>query len=200
MNLDDLEKTWGTQTVTGPAVRAGEVSVRLERELRSAQRRFTGMIVMAVGLLLVSWTVATVAHLAGIKRFTTLEAAAHAAGSVFYLGWLVLGLRSRRAVRREAAALGGTTRESAAASLRVIGLQIANYRIAVWSLPPAVAVIALLCLAKFHRGELHGLGTAVSIVFIALLAAIAGAAMWQRYRTELKPRREELERVLGEME
>lgn len=200
MNLDDLEKTWATQSVTGPAVPAQETSARFERELHGARRRFTGMIVMAAGLLVLSWAVATAAHLTGIKRFTPLETTAHLAGSFFYLGWLALAVRSKRAVEREAATLGGTTRASAAASLRVVALQIANYRIAAWSLPPAVGVMALLSLAKVHRGELHGWGAVAATAFVALLAAIAGAGMWHRHRTELKPRREALRQMLGEME
>jgi hypothetical protein len=199
MNLEDLEKTWTTQAVTGPTVNATEVAARLERELHSAQRRFTGMIVMAAGLLLLGWTMATLAHLTGIKRLTLLETTAHVTGSAFYLGWLALAVRSKRAVQREAAMLGGTTRDSAAASLRVVGLQIANYRIAAWSLPLAVAVAALLALAKFNRGELRGWGAVAAAAFVALLAGIAGAAMGRRYRRELKPRREKLRRTLGEL-
>lgn len=200
MNLDDLEKEWAKQTVAGPAIEAAGFSRRLEHELQSARRRFNGMIVMAVGLLVLSWAVASVAHVTGVKRFTVMELTAHAAGSGFYLGWLALAVRSKRALRREAGALGGTVRESAAASLRVVGLQIANYRIAARSLPLAVGVIVLLCLAKYHRGELHAWGALISAGFVALLAAIAGAAMRHRYRTELQPRKEKLERMLGEME
>lgn len=199
MNLDDLEKSWAAQSVTGPAVPAPAVAAGLERELKSARRRFTGMIVMAAGLLLLGWTMATVAHLTGIKRLTLLETTAQVAASAFYLGWLALAVRSKRAVQREAALLGGTTRDSAAASLRVVGLQIANYRIAAWSLPLAVVVTAVLSWAKFTRGELPGWGAVAATVFVALLAGIVGAAMGRRYRTELNPRREELQRMLGEI-
>ena len=200
MNLDDLEKSWAAQSVTGPAVPAPEVAAGLERELKSARRRFTGMIVMAAGLLLLGWTMAAVAHLTGIKRLTLLETTAHVAGSAFYLGWLALAVRSKRAVQREAALLGGTTRDSTAASLRVVGLQIVNYRIAAWSLPLAVVVTAVLSWAKFNCGELHGWGAVAATVFVALLAGIAGVAMGRRYRHELKPRREELQRMLGEID
>lgn len=200
MDLELLEREWVKQTVTGEAVTAQNVVAGFERELKAARRRFTGMIVMAAGLLLLSWAVAVGAHLTGIKRLTPLETAAHVAGSVFYLGWLALAVRSKRAVQRESTTLGGTTRDSATASLRVVGLQIANYRIAAWSLPGAVAVSALLSLAKFNRGELHGWGATAATGFVALLAAIVGAAMWHRYRTELKPRREELQRVIRELD
>lgn len=199
MNLDELEKNWAAQSVTGPAVSAPAVAAGLERELQSARRRFTGMIVLAAGLLLLGWTMATVAHLTGIRRLTLLETTAQVAGSAFYLGWLALAVRSRRAVRREAALLGGATRTAATSALRVVDLQIANYRIAAWSLPLAIVVTAALSWAKCHRGELPGWGAVAATVFVALLAGLAGAAMGRRYHTELKPRREELQRMLGEM-
>lgn len=200
MDFDDLEKSWAKQSVTGSAVAAPEVAAALERELKSARRRFTGMVVMATGLLLLGWTMATIAHQTGIKRLTVLETAGHVTGSLFYLGWLVLAVRAKRAVQREASTLGDSTCDSAAASLRVVDLQIATYRIAAWSLPLAVGAAMSFSLAKFYRGELHGLGAGVTIVFAVSLAGIAGAAMWRRYRTELKPRRQELQRILSELD
>lgn len=196
MNLDELEKNWSRQAVTGPTVLPREIATGFERELKAARRRFTGMIVMAVGLLLLGWTMATVAHVTGIKRLTALETTAHVVGSGFYLGWLGLAVRSKRAVQREVAAMGGTAGESAAASLRVVELQIGNYRIAAWSLPLAVVAASLLSLAKFSRGELHGWGAVASTGFVVVLASLVGVAMWWRYRRELKPRREELRRML----
>lgn len=200
MNLADLEKTWATQTVAGPVVKPAALAADFERELRSARRRFRGMVVLAVGLLVLSWSMAIGAHLTAIKRLSLLETSAHVAGSIFYLGWLVLAVRSARVVQREAGACGGPVREVAAAALRVVTLQVANYRIAAWSLPLAVVVSAMFSLAKFNRGELHGWGTLTSIGFTTLFFAIVGLGTWQRYRTELKPRREKLEQTLAEMD
>lgn len=199
MNFDDLEKTWEAQAVAGPVVKAEEVAARLERELRGVRRRFAGMVVMAAGLLLLSWSVAGVAHLVGIKRLTPLETTAHVAGSLFYLGWLALAVRSARAVRHEAERKAGTIRDSAAVSLHAVGIQIANYRIAAWTLPLAFAVTAVLAFAKFAVGELPGRGVLAVVGFSFLLFAIAGVAMWHRYRTQLKPRREELKQMLEEV-
>lgn len=199
MNFDALKKAWGQQAVGG-APDASAVAEQLERDLRSARRRFRGGIVLAAGLLALSWLVATGAHFTGIKLLTPLETTAHAAGSVFYLWWLGLAVRSARAVRREQQAGGGTTREAAESSLRVIALQIGNYRVAAWSLPAAVMTAAVLSFAKYRVGELHAVGAVATTTFIAVLAAIAGAALWHRYRTTLRPRREELRGLLREME
>lgn len=199
MNFDALEKAWGQQTV-GDAPDAAVVAEQLERDLRSARRRFRGAIALAAGLLALSWLVALGGHVSGIKALTPLELAAHAVGSAFYLLWLVLAVRSARAVRREQRAAGGTTREAAEASLRVIALQIENYRVAAWSLPLAVAVAGILSGMKYRAGELHGIGAVATTLFVALLVGVAGAALWHRHRTALRPRREELRRRLREME
>jgi hypothetical protein len=199
MNFEALEKTWDQQTV-GCAPDAAAVAAQLERDVRAAQRRFRGGVVLAAGLLTLSWLTAIGAHVSGIKSLTPLETAAHAAGSAFYLLWLVLAVRSARAVRREQQAAGGTTREATEASLRVIALQLRNYRVAAGSLPLAVAIAGVLSVLKYRAGELHGTGAVATTAFVAAIAAIAGAALWHRYRTSLRPRREELRGLLREME
>ncbi len=199
MNFDALEKAWGQQAVGG-AADAAMVAEQLERDLYGARRRFRGAIALAAGLLALSWLVALGGHFSGIKSLTHLELAAHATGSAFYLLWLVLAVRSARAVQRERRHVGATTRDAAEASLRVIALQIGNYRIAAWSLPLAVAVAGVLSALKYQGGELHGAGAAASAAFVAVLAMIAGAALWHRHRTMLQPRREELRGLLREME
>lgn len=199
MNFDALEKAWGQQTVGG-APDAAAVAEQLECDLRSARRRFRGAIALAAGLLVLSWLVALGGHLSGIKTLTPLETTAHAAGSAFYLLWLVLAVRSTRAVQREQQAAGGTTREATEASLRVIALQIGNYRVAAWSLPLAVVVAEILSGMKYRAGELHGIGAGATTLFVAVIAAIAGAALWRRYQTSLRPRRAELQQRLRAME
>jgi threonine/homoserine/homoserine lactone efflux protein len=199
MNFDALEKAWSQQTVGG-ALDAAAVAEQLEHDLRSARRRFRGAIALAAGLLGLSWLVALGGHLSGIKSLTPLELAAHAVGSVFYLLWLVLAVRSARALQREQRAAGGTTRAATEASLRVIDLQVGNYRVAAWSLLLAVTAASSLSALKYRTGELHGVGAVATALFVALLAGIVGAALWHRYRTTLRPRREELRRRLHEME
>ena len=200
MKLDDLEHAWA-QHAPGPGSPASPAVVtRLRREADAAARRFRGMMVMAALLLFLGWAVTLFAHLTGLKRFTLLQAATQLAGSAFYLTWWVIALRSKRAVARERELMGGTMRDSLGASLRTVRLQIQNYRIAGFVLPLAVLVTSALSFAKARAGELPPFGSLLSLLLLAALALIVGVAMWVRYRRELRPRRDELERELQAMD
>jgi hypothetical protein len=199
MDFDTLEKVWEKQTVIGAPASAEAMAARWQREIRSARRRFYGMIVMAGGLLILEWMLAIVAHVTGIRPFTALGLVAHVSGSVFYLGWLVLAIRSARAVQREIKTMSGTLRESLGASLRTVELQVSNYRVAAYALPLAVLVTALVSVAKFRSGVLPAVGAATATGFMVAFVAVVALALWRRYRAELNPRRQELKQMLSSL-
>lgn len=200
MTLEDLENVWVRHAPSGGQVPSPGMVARLRHEADAATRRFNGMVVMAVLLFLIGWTAIIGAHYAGLKRFTVLQAATQVAGSAFYLLWGAIALRSKRAVARERERMGGTVRDSLEASARTVRLQIQNYRIAGGTLVVAVAVTAVLSLAKVQAGELPELGALASTAVVGCGAIGVGVAMWWRHVRELRPRSEELARELSAMQ
>ncbi|MEO7414586.1 MAG: hypothetical protein ABIZ81_14650 [Opitutaceae bacterium] len=200
MDLNRLEHAWDKQSVAAPAVPIATVIARLEAEVRSAERRFRGAIVIAVSLLILGWITAIAAHLAGIKPLTPLTLVSQLIGSALYVALFMRALESARATRREIAQSGGTLRDSLAASLRTIELQIQNARIAAVAIPTVVAIGGGLFLARYFAGEIPGFSAALGSGFIAVLGAMIGAAIWDRYRSLLAPRRRELNETLSGLE
>jgi hypothetical protein len=200
MDLNLLEQAWNKQTVAAPAVPIAPVIARLEIEVRSAQRRFHGAMVIAVSLLLLGWTMTIAAHLGGIKTLTPLTLVSQVVGSALYTALLLRAKQSARATRLEIAHLGGTLRESMTATLRTIELQIQNASIAAVAIPIVVAVSGWLFLAKYFAGEMPGFGAVFGSGFVAVLGAMIGGAFWHRYRTVLAPRRRELSATLSALE
>ncbi|MBL9207406.1 MAG: hypothetical protein JNN01_20160 [Opitutaceae bacterium] len=200
MDLSHLEQAWSQQTVAAPAVPAATVSARLESEVRSAQRRFRGTIVMAVSLLVLGWITTLAAHLTGIKPLTPLTVLSQVIGSALYIALLARALQSARAARAEIACLGGSLRDSIAATQRTLELQIQNTRIAAVAIPLVVASGAWLFLAKHLAGEMPGFSAVLASSFLALLGTLIGAALWHRHRTVLAPRHRELTETLSTLE
>lgn len=200
MDLSHLEQAWSQQTVAAPAVPAATVSARLESEVRSAQRRFRGAIVMAVSLLVLGWITTLAAHLTGIKPLTPLTVLSQVIGSALYIALLARALQSARAARAEIACLGGSLRDSIAATRRTLELQIQNTRIAAMAIPLVVASGAWLFLAKHLAGEMPGFSAVLGSSFLAVLGTLIGAALWYRHRTVLAPRHRELSETLSTLE
>jgi hypothetical protein len=200
MDLNLLEQAWGKQVVAAPAVPVATVIARLETEVRSAQRRFRGAMVIAVALLVLGWITTVAAHFADIKTITPLGFISQVIGSALYVALLARARQSVSATRGEIAHLGGTLRESIAATLRTVELQIDNARIAAAAIPLVVALSGWLFLVKYLAGEMPGFGAAVSTGFVAVFGAMIGGAFWHRYRTVLAPRRRELNATLSGLE
>lgn len=200
MDFNRLEQAWDEQTVTAPAMPVATLIARLETEVRSAQRRFHGAIVIAISLLVLGWISTLAAHLPGLKTLTPLTLVSQIIGSALYVALLVRARQSARATRNEIAHLGGTLRESMAATLRTVELQIQNARIAAVAIPIVVAISGWLFLAKYLAGEMPGTSAALGSGFVALLGVMFGGATWHRHRTVLAPRRRELSETLNSLE
>lgn len=197
MDVNLLEKTWGEQIVAPPAVPVATVIARLEREVRSAQRRFRGAMVIAVTLLVLGWITTLAAHFTGFKAITPLTLVSQIVGSALYVALLVRARQSARAVRNEITHVGGTLRESVAATLRTVDLQIENARLAAVVIPLVVGISGWLFLARYLAGEIPGFSAALGSGGVALLGTMIGGAIWHRTRTVLVPRRRELTARLG---
>ncbi len=200
MDFDSLENLWAKQTVTGADNSATRVIARLQAEVRSAQRRFRGAIVIATSLLILEWVAALAAHATALKLFTPISLVGHLVGSLLYVALLLRAIHSARLARREIAQMGETPRTSVAATLRTVELQIQNTRIAVWAIPLVVAISAGLVLAKYLAGEIPGFGAVAGSGFMAALGLAIGAAFWHRHRTQLAPRRAELRALLADLD
>jgi threonine/homoserine/homoserine lactone efflux protein len=195
MTLDELENVWEKQAVSGRPPTATAL-LELQQEVAAARRRFQGMIVLAIGLFVLGWTVALVAHGLGIKRLTPIGLVAQIIASGFYLLWCGLAVQSKRATQHELDAMGQSTVESLKASLRTIDLQIRNYRIAMWALPGALVATTIISWAKYVSGDLPLLGVYANIIFVTVFAGIVGLAMIRRYRQELLRRKRQIEETL----
>ncbi|TAK98616.1 MAG: hypothetical protein EPO07_11725 [Verrucomicrobia bacterium] len=196
MNFEVLENAWQKQTVTGGGEPADAVATRLKREVEIAQRRIRGGIALVTCVLLTGWTVAIVGHITAIKRFTPVGLIAEVVYFILVVAFLVRAFRSARVVRNEMAMMGGTLPESLGATLRTVELQIQNARIAGYAIPIVVGVCIWLFVAKYLAGELPGFGAVAGSVFMAFFGAVIGVIIWRRYRTQLAPRREELEEMM----
>lgn len=200
MTLDDLQSAWRRLAPRDGAAPAPDRLARLRREADAATRRFRGMIVLAMLLFVLGWVSSVGAHVAGLKPLTGLQVATQIIGSVFYLAWGAIAVRSKRAVGRERERMGQTMRDALAASLRTVRLQIQNYRLAGVTLPLAIAATAALSYAKVRAGELPAIGAFVSTCAVGIIALIAGLAMARRYMRDLRPRSKALESELQELE
>ena len=200
MDLSLLEQAWEKQTIAARAVPVATVIARLETEVRSAQRRARGAMVIAVSLLVLGWITTFAAHLTGIKTITPLTLISQVIGSALYVALLVRARQSARAARSEIAHVSGTLRESIAATLRTVELQIQNARIAAVAIPLVVAIGGWLFLARFLAGEIPGFSATLGSGFVAVFGAMIGGAIWHRYRTVLAPRSRELNETLSTLE
>ena len=197
MDLSLLEQAWDKQSVAARAVPVATVIARLETEVRSAERRARGAMVIAVSLLVLGWIATIAAHLTGLKTLTPLTLISQVIGSALYVALLIRARHSARAARSEIAHLSGTLRESIAATLRTVELQIQNARIAAVAIPLVVAVGGWMFLARFLAGELPGFSATLGSGFVGALGAMIGGAIWHRYRTVLTPRSRELNETLS---
>lgn len=195
MELSSLEATWQKQSVIGGEP-AAALAARMKDELAIARRRLRGGIALAVLILGTGWALAIVAHTTGIKPLTPVSIIAQTVVTLLVLLFLYQAGQSAKSVRGEIKQLGGTLRDSVAATLRTVDLQINNARIALYAIPAVVAVFAGLDLAKYLAGTLPGIGAVLEVSLTAALAAAIGAAFWHRYRTYLVPRRTELRALL----
>jgi hypothetical protein len=200
MNFDELEKLWGRQTVSGGAVPAAALAAEMQHDIRVAQRRIRGGIVIVGTLFALDVALSLGAHVLAIKRVTPIGLAAEVTFFALYFLFLLRATRSARAVRQELAALGGTLRESAAATLRTVELQIENARLAAYAIPGVIAVFAGIAGAKYLAGELRLIGVEFGLALMMSLGLAIGAAIWHRWRTVLKPRRAELRELLRSLE
>jgi hypothetical protein len=200
MKLDELENLWARQTLRGEPPRAAALIAEMKREVQGARRRIWGGIVLVGVLLALDLVLATAAHVSAVKRVSPVGFATEVTFFALYALFFVRAFRSARAVRRELAALGGTARESIAAALRTVELQLENARIAAYAIPAVVAICGWLFFAKYLAGELHGIAVAFGCTFMALLGLGIGGAIWHRCRTRLRPRRAELRERLHALE
>lgn len=196
MNLSALEQAWDKQTVAIASSPPAAVIARLKAEVRSAERRFQGARVIAISLPVLGWVTTIAAHVTGVKTLTSLTLISQVVGSALYVALLIRAMQSVHAVRHEIAQMGGTLRESTAATSRTIELQIANARIAAVAIPLVVASGGWLFLAKYFAGEIPGFSAALGSGFAGAVGALIGGAIWHRYRTVLIPRRRELNATL----
>lgn len=196
MDLDTLENLWRRQTLAGATPAADALIAQMEREVTHARRRIRGGIVLAACVLALGWGLSVVGYLTGIKPPTAVGLVSEAVGFALYVAFFARAAQSLRAVREAEAALGGTLRESMAATLRIVELQIAHARLAAVAIPLVVAISAWLLGAKHFAGEMPGFGAWIGSAFTALLGGAIGGAMWHRYRTRLRPRRGELQAEL----
>ena len=200
MDFNDLEKLWHRQAVRGGEIPAAALATAMEHDIRVAQRRIRGGIVIVGVLMTLDIALSFSAHVLGIKPVTPLSVASEITFFPLYVLFLVRALRSARAVRQERAALGSTLRESATATLRTVDLQIENARIAAYAIPAVILIFAIITGAKYFAGELHAIGVAFGLALMTGLGVAIGAAIWHRCRTYLKPRHEELLDLLRTIE
>lgn len=196
MDFNSLEKLWQGQTVTGTPPPTAALIADLQRDVHSAQRRFRGAIVIAVSLLVLEWLGALAAHFTALKLLTPVAILAHLVFSALYVALLLRALHSAAMARREIAHLGAPLPASLAATLRTLDLQLQNARLAAVAIPVVVAIAASLFLVKFFAGEIPARGATIGCVFVVILGALIGAAIWHRARTVLRPRRAELHALL----
>jgi hypothetical protein len=200
MDINFLEKTWQTQTVTGNRESTEAVVARLKGEVTTARRRIRGGIALVAFVLVAGWIVSIVGHITAIKRLTPMGLVAEALYSILAAAFFVRAFRSARVVREENALMGGTLRESLAATLRTVELQIQNARIAGGVIPIVVAICVWLFFAKGLMGELRGFAVAASSAFTVTFGAAIGLIIWHRYRTHLLPRAAELKETLQSLD
>jgi hypothetical protein len=200
MNFDELQKTWGQQTVAGNRVPTGHIRELLVREVRARSARIRRIIGVAAFVFVTGWVVTLTAHFTGIAPFTPVTLGVFIAGSLFDLGFLALAFRSLRRMRREAANMGGALLDFVQASLRAVDWQIRDCVLLASALPFMLAGSVLASLLKYFSGHLPGFGAvtgiAVSLVFVGAIAA----TIRRYYRDQLIPRREELRRQLAALE
>jgi hypothetical protein len=196
MDFSTLEKAWRKQRVTGGDAPAEMIAARMKREVAIAHRRIRGGIVLAALVLFTGWGVTIVSHVTSIKRVTPISLVADAVSLVLFVVFFIRAFQSEQVVRREIEMLGGTLRESVAAALRTVELQIENGRIFAYAIPLVMAISAWLFVAKYLAGDLPGFGAAVGVVSSAAIAAAIGGAIWHRVWTQLVPRRKELREML----
>lgn len=200
MDFDSLENLWAKQTVTRASDPAAPVIARLKTEVRSAQRRFRGAIVIAASLLILEWAAALAAHVTSLKPLTPVSLVGHVVGSILYVALLLRAIHSARLARQEIAQMGETPPASLAATLRTVELQIQNTRIAAYAIPLVVALSAGLFLAKYLAGDIPGFGAVAGSSFMTALGLAIGVAFWRRHRTQLAPRRAELRALLADLD
>ena len=200
MDFSTLEKAWRKQIVTCSKEAPEAVAAKMKQEITSAQRRIRGGIILAVFVLLAGWATTIAVHITSIKRLTPVGMIAEAVNAMLFLLFFVRAFRSARGVRKEAEMMAGTLRESVAATLRTVELQIQNARMAGYVIPIVVAINAWLFFAKYLGGDIPGFGAAMASALTAAMGTVIGAIIWHRYRTHLSPRRNELKELLKMLE
>ena len=200
MDISTLERAWQQQIVTSGDLPAELVAARLKREVAIAQRRIRGGIALAAFVLFTGLAVSIAGHITAIKPFTPVSLVADAVSLALIIAFFIRAFRSAQAVRSEIEMLGGTLRESVAATLRTVELQIANGRIAGYAIPLVIAISAWLFVAKYLAGDLPAFGAVMSIAISAAIGAAISGAIWHHYWTQLVPRRKELREMLHSIE
>ncbi len=197
MKIETLETLWNQQSVGGATLPVAALTRQMKTDVRAAERRIRGGIILVGVIIALELVVTTAAHLLGIKRLTPMAIVAEVTFLALYGLFLARAASSARAVRRELSALGGTLQESAEATLRAVDMQIENVRIAAAAIPAVIAIVAILTGAKYMAGEMRAGAAVFTVAFVAALGVAIGAAIWHRYRSHLLPRRGELRELLS---
>jgi hypothetical protein len=200
MDINTLEEMWNQQALVGGAQPAEAAIARMNSEIRHAQRRVRGGIVLAAFVLALGWVLLLVAYLAGIKRLSAIDLVSEGIGFALYVAFFARAGQTLRAIRASETAMGGTLRDSTVAVLRTVEVQIENGRIAAVAMPAVIVVSAALFAAKYFAGTLPGAGAVIGSLITVSVGAAIGAAMWRRHRTHLAPRRTELQAELRAIE
>lgn len=200
MNFEELEKVWEKQVIAGPSPAADHLVAEMRRDVATAQRRVRGGIIVVALAFAVSWLIAVGGHLAGIKLFTVVSIVAQLTFTALFVLFLIRARHTARVIQSETIAMGQNLRESTAATVRTIDVQVANAKIALMAIPLVVGVVAWLSLALYLSGSSKGIAVTANIALTMVVGTVMGAAVAYRWRRHLDPRRAELRSLLRELD
>ena len=199
MNFEELESTWSRQLVVGQRISAEMIQHVLVQEVRQRSRRIRRIMAVAAFVFVTGWATALVTHYTGIKPFTPLSLGYLAAGTCLDLVFFFLAFRTLHQNRDEQTRMGGSLLDAWRGSQRAVERQMRNCRLLVYGASLALLGSVTFLGWKYHTGELPfrglGAGVAVDVAFAIGLAI----TLRRYYRGELKPRREELQQQIEEL-
>jgi hypothetical protein len=200
-NFEAIENLWRQQPAAAPAdpQQIQVVQSETERVVKSRGRLLRwGAFVTALAIV-VTPLLTVVNYVGGFRTPNAVGLAYFALTEVFQIGLLLVLLRQMRAHRQLRARSATNIREGTTASLTLIEHEMREYRIGI----PVFVVVLLLAtiplLNGYHQGYYDASGALRRIAFLLGLGLVLLTAALRHYRRVLRPQREQLTALLGEL-